>query len=140
MGFGNPYGDEWNMEILAHWTESFQKLGIKIIPVSDIMGEATPDKIYNVFNSLINEFPAIEFGLHLHSQKESIRDKLEAAYESGIRRFDTVLGGYGGCPMTGKELIGNLPLRYLLSYCEHKGLRHGLDINMVAEAESFEVF
>lgn len=140
MGFGNPYDDEWSLDVLYYWTEKFKTKGINIIPVSDIMGEASPEKIANVFSFLIKEFPEIEFGLHLHSLKETATKKIDAAYKAGIRRFDTVLGGFGGCPMTGKELIGNLPLGTLSDYCEENNIETGLDTDMVEQAEKANLF
>lgn len=140
MGFGNPYGDEWSLDVLYYWTEIFKAKGINIIPVSDIMGEASPEKIASVFSFLIKEFPEIEFGLHLHSVKETAKNKIDAAYKSGIRRFDTVLGGYGGCPMTGKELVGNLALGTLVDYCEDNNIETGLEMEAVSTAELFEIF
>lgn len=140
MGFGNPYGDEWSLEVLSYWTEKFKTKGINIIPVSDIMGEASPEKIASVFSFLLKEFPEIEFGLHLHSVKETAISKIDAAYKAGIRRFDTVLGGFGGCPMTGKELIGNLPLGTLSDYCEENNIETGLDTDMVEQAEKANLF
>jgi len=139
MGFGNPYGDDWDLEVLYKWTEKFVAKGIKTIPVSDIMGEADAKRIFNVFNSLINEFPDIEFGLHLHSRKETAKEKIDAAWQAGIRRFDTVMGGLGGCPMTGKELIGNLPLGILLDYSEENKIETGLDKECLERAMSFNV-
>lgn len=134
MGLGNPYGDEWNIDILNLWTEKFKSKGINYVPVSDIIGEAAPDKIYEVFTSLQNEFPDIEFGLHLHSEVKNASDKIDAAYKAGIRRFDTVLGGLGGCPMTGREMIANLDLRVLLNYCEANNIETGLNMEMVDKA------
>jgi len=128
MGFGNPYGDEWSLEVLHFWTNKFLSKGIKILPVSDIMGEASPEEIGKVFTSLIKQFPEIEFGLHLHSRKETAIEKIDAAYKTGVRRFDTVLGGLGGCPMTGKELIGNLNLSTLTDYCEENKIETGLEV------------
>ena len=134
MGFGNPYGDDWSLEVLRFWTEKFIAKGIEIIPVSDIMGEADTDKIFKVFDFLLSEFPQTEFGLHLHSVKETAVEKIDAAYKAGVRRFDTVLGGLGGCPMTGKELIGNLPLSTLTDYCEENNVETGLDRQFLFDA------
>ncbi len=127
MGFGNPYSDEWSLEVLRFWTGKFFAKGIKILPVSDIMGDADANRIFKVFEFLINEFPEIEFGLHLHSRKETAKEKIDAAWQAGIRRFDTVLGGLGGCPMTGKELIGNLDLSTLTDFCNENEIETGLD-------------
>ena len=137
MGFGNPYDDEWSLDILHYWTEKFAVKGIKAIPISDIMGEASPEKIASVFSFLINEFPEIEFGLHLHSIKETAPAKIDAAYKVGIRRFDTVLGGFGGCPMTGKELIGNLALSTLTDYCEENEIETNLKMDTIDKALEF---
>ncbi|PLX01820.1 MAG: hydroxymethylglutaryl-CoA lyase [Marinilabiliales bacterium] len=134
MGLGNPYGDEWNIDILNFWTDKFKSKGINYVPVSDIIGEAEPDKIYEIFTALKNEFPDLEFGLHLHSEVKSASNKIEAAYNAGIRRFDTVLGGLGGCPMTGREMIANLDLRVLLNYCEANNIETGLNMEMVNKA------
>jgi len=134
MGLGNPYGDEWNIDILNFWTDKFMSKGINYVPVSDIIGEAEPDKIYEIFTSLINEFPDLEFGLHLHSEVKSATHKIDAAYKAGIRRFDTVLGGLGGCPMTGREMVANLDLRVLLNYCEANNIETGLNIEMLDKA------
>jgi hydroxymethylglutaryl-CoA lyase len=140
MGLGNSYGDEWNIDILKFWTEKFHSKGINYVPVSDIIGEASPEKINEVFTSLIEEFSDVEFGLHLHSAKETAINKIEAAYKAGIRRFDTVMGGLGGCPMTGHEMIGNLPLRTLSNYCSKNNIECGLDLDMVEKAESKSPF
>ena len=137
MGFGNPYGDEWSVELLLKWVQKFTKNGISVIPLSDIMGEASPEKIDYVFSRLAEEFPDVEFGLHLHSVRESAQAKIEAAYRAGIRRFDTVLGGYGGCPMAGKELVGNLSLESLIEWCENNGINSGLNQKQLLKAKTF---
>ena len=139
MGFGNPYGDEWSLEVLHFWTEKFIAKGINIIPVSDIMGEANTNKIFKVFNFLKTEFPQTEFGLHLHSQKETAKEKIDAAWQAGVHRFDTVLGGLGGCPMTGKELIGNLPLSTLTNYCEENEIVTGLDLKVAEQLKTMQI-
>lgn len=139
MGLGNPYGDEWNMNILYKWTDKFKNKGINYVPVSDIIGEAVPEKINEVFTSLNNKFPDLEFGLHMHSEVKSTSDKIDAAYKAGIRRFDTVLGGLGGCPMTGKEMIANLDLRVLLNYCDENNIDTGLNMDMVDKASWYKL-
>ncbi len=137
MGFGNPYDDDWSVEILVKWAEKFLTMGIKVLPVSDIMGDATPQRIGETFSVLITEFPDIEFGLHLHSLPETATEKVEAAYKAGIRRFDTVLGGMGGCPMTGKEMVSNLALETLISYCEQQNIPLNIDRNYLKKAAKF---
>lgn len=140
MGFGNPYGDDWSLDLLLHWVRKFEIKGIKVIPLSDIMGDASPDKIGKTFSFLMAEFPEIEFGLHLHSLAETAPRKVEAAWKAGIRRFDTVLGGYGGCPMTGKEMVGNLSLETLISWSEGKNIETGLKPDRIVKALDYPLF
>ncbi|WP_435355091.1 hydroxymethylglutaryl-CoA lyase [Emticicia sp. SJ17W-69] len=116
MGFGNPYGDEWNAEIVIKWVEELQKLGIKIFSLSDTVGIAKPDSISYLFENLIPKYPHLEFGAHLHTTSDTWFEKIDAAYKSGCRRFDGAILGYGGCPMAADELVGNMPTEYLLNY------------------------
>ncbi len=118
MAFGNPYGDAWSLDIIHKWVDKLVQKGIKTIPLSDITGESTAQKIRAVYSFLIPEYSQIEFGFHLHSKHDNWIEKIEAAYESGCRRFDSVLGGLGGCPMTGYELLSNLDTNNLLSYLD----------------------
>jgi hydroxymethylglutaryl-CoA lyase len=127
MGFGNPYGDPWNTDIMLEWTEQLVGMGTKIISLSDTIGSSTPDVIRTVFGKLIKAHPDIEFGAHLHTHPETWFEKVNAAFEGGCRRFDGAIKGYGGCPMARDELTGNMPTEKLLSYCNHKGIRVGLD-------------
>jgi hydroxymethylglutaryl-CoA lyase len=116
MGFGNPYGDPWNLEIVSKWTEQLSTMGVKILSLSDTVGSATPEDINYLFSNLIPSYPDIEFGAHLHTRYDSWYDKIDAAFVSGCRRFDSAIQGYGGCPMTKDELVGNMPTEKLLSY------------------------
>ena len=116
MGFGNPYGDPWNVDIVANWTNTLTKLGVKIISLSDTVGSSTPDTITQLFSGLIPKYPNIEFGAHLHTTPDSWFEKVNAAYNAGCIRFDGAIKGYGGCPMAKDELIGNMPTEKLLSY------------------------
>lgn len=122
MAFGNPYGDDWSIDIIHEWVEKLIRKGVKTIPLSDITGESTPEKIKQVYSSLIPLYPSIEFGFHLHSKPDDWHEKIEAAYESGCRRFDTVLGGLGGCPMTGYELLSNLDTANFLTYLNKQNI------------------
>jgi hydroxymethylglutaryl-CoA lyase len=137
MGFGNPYGDEWTIELLFKWVEKMKAKGLAVFPLSDITGDASPEQIYSVFKQLISHFPELEFGLHLHSLKNEALKKVDAAYRAGIRRFDTVLGGMGGCPMAGKELVGNLALEDLLAYCNQNDIPTALVSKQLEEAGRF---
>jgi hydroxymethylglutaryl-CoA lyase len=116
MGFGNPYGDPWNVEIVAQWTEKLAQMGIKIISLSDTIGSSTPDAITYLFSNLIPKYPAIEFGAHLHTTPTKWFEKIDAAYKSGCLRFDGAIQGFGGCPMAKDELTGNMPTEKMLSY------------------------
>lgn len=116
MGFGNPYGDPWNVEIVGEWTEKLAKMGVKILSLSDTIGSSTPEIITYLFSSLIPEYPEIEFGAHLHTIPAKWHEKIDAAYQSGCRRFDGAIQGFGGCPMAKDELTGNMPTEKMLSY------------------------
>ena len=116
MGFGNPYGDPWNVEIVGEWTEKLAAMGVKILSLSDTIGSSTPKVIRYLFSNLIPKYPQIEFGAHLHTTYDKWFEKIEAAYESVCRRYDGAIQGFGGCPMAKDELTGNMPTEKLLSY------------------------
>ncbi len=116
MGFGNPYGDPWNVEIVAQWIEKIVKMGVKIISLSDTIGSSTPEVIHYLFSHLIPMYPTIEFGAHLHTTPNKWYEKLDTAYKAGCRRFDGAIKGYGGCPMATDELTGNMPTEKMISY------------------------
>lgn len=116
MGFGNPYGDPWNVEIVGEWTEKLAAMGVKILSLSDTIGSSTPDVISYLFSNLIPKYPTIEFGAHLHTTPDTWHEKVNAAYQSGCLRFDGAIQGFGGCPMAKDDLTGNMPTEKLLSY------------------------
>jgi hydroxymethylglutaryl-CoA lyase len=116
MGFGNPYGDPWNIEIVGEWTEKLSKMGVKILSLSDTVGTSTPEVISYLFSNLIPKYPNIEFGAHLHTTPDKWFEKIDAAYKSGCKRFDGAIQGFGGCPMATDDLTGNMPTEKLLSY------------------------
>nr|WP_315220534.1 hydroxymethylglutaryl-CoA lyase [uncultured Flavobacterium sp.] len=116
MGFGNPYGDPWNVEIVGEWTEKLSKMGVKILSLSDTVGSSTPEVITYLFSNLIPKYPEIEFGAHLHTTPASWFEKIDAAYKAGCARFDGAIQGFGGCPMATDILTGNMPTEKLLSY------------------------
>jgi hydroxymethylglutaryl-CoA lyase len=116
MGFGNPYGDPWNTEIVGEWTEKLAGMGVKIVSLSDTIGSSTPDVISYLFSNLIPAYPTIEFGAHLHTTPDSWFEKIDAAYHAGCLRFDGAIQGFGGCPMATNHLTGNMPTEKLLSY------------------------
>ena len=116
MGFGNPYGDPWNVEIVGEWTLKLANMGVKILSLSDTVGSSTPDVISYLFSNLISAYPKIEFGAHLHTTPDKWFEKIDAAYKAGCRRFDGAIQGFGGCPMATNKLTGNMPTEKLLSY------------------------
>ncbi len=116
MGFGNPYGNPWNVDIVAEWTRKLSTMGVSILSLSDTIGSSTPEIISYLFSNLIPMYPAIEFGAHLHTSPSTWHEKVNAAYNAGCNRFDGAIRGYGGCPMAKDELIGNMPTEKLISY------------------------
>jgi hydroxymethylglutaryl-CoA lyase len=116
MGFGNPYGDPWNVEIVGEWTEKLAGMGVKILSLSDTVGSSTQEVIDYLFSNLITKYPEIEFGAHLHTTPDKWFEKVDAAYKAGCRRFDGAIQGFGGCPMAKDDLTGNMPTEKLLSY------------------------
>ena len=116
MGFGNPYGDVWNVEIVGEWTEKLAKMGVKILSLSDTIGSSTPEVIDYLFSNLIPKYPEIEFGAHLHTTPDKWHEKVNAAFKAGCARFDGAIQGFGGCPMAKDDLTGNMPTEKLLSY------------------------
>nr|WP_294936463.1 hydroxymethylglutaryl-CoA lyase [uncultured Flavobacterium sp.] len=116
MGFGNPYGDPWNVEIVGEWTEKLANMGVKILSLSDTVGTSTPEVIDYLFSNLIPKYPNIEFGAHLHTTPDRWFEKIDSAYKAGCRRFDGAIQGFGGCPMAKDDLTGNMPTEKMLSY------------------------
>ncbi len=122
MGFGNPYGDPWSVEIVGKWVEKLAKMGVKIVSLSDTVGSSLPEDIDYLYSNLIPMYPKIEFGAHLHTAPTNWYEKVDSAYMAGCKRFDGAIKGYGGCPMAKDELIGNMPTEKMLSYFTTKGV------------------
>lgn len=120
MGFGNPYGDPWNVEIVGEWTEKLSKMGVEILSLSDTVGTSNPQNIDYLFSNLIPKYQNIEFGAHLHTTPSTWFEKVDAAYNAGCRRFDGAIQGFGGCPMAKDELTGNMPTEKVFSYLTTK--------------------
>ena len=116
MGFGNPYGDPWSVDVVGEWTEKLSAMGVKIISLSDTVGTSNAQNIDYLFSNLIPKYPEIEFGAHLHTTPTTWHEKVDAAYKAGCRRFDGAIQGFGGCPMAKDELTGNMPTEKLISY------------------------
>ncbi len=127
MAFGNPYGEEWNSDIVIKWcNELSSKLGIGIIALSDTIGVSNPENISYLFNALIPAIPSVEFGAHLHTTPDTWEEKIHAAYSSGCKRFDGAIKGYGGCPMAADDLTGTMPTEKMLSYFEKNKIETGI--------------
>jgi hydroxymethylglutaryl-CoA lyase len=116
MGFGNPYGDPWNAEVVMEWVDKLEDLGIRIFSLSDTVGVSNPQSISYLFSNLIPAYPQLEIGAHLHTQPHNWREKVHAAYQNGCTRFDAAMKGFGGCPMAKDDLTGNMATENLLSY------------------------
>jgi hydroxymethylglutaryl-CoA lyase len=138
MAFGNPYGDEWSIYIVAHWAEKLLKeFGINILSLSDTIGTSNPKVINWLFTKLINEFPDVEFGAHLHSSASNFKEKIQAAYNAGCRRFDGSILGIGGCPLADDNLVGNIPTEKMIEIFEKKS--ENLSINKEALNNSLKI-
>ncbi len=124
MGFGNPYGDPWNVDIVGEWTEKLATMGVKILSLSDTVGTSDPETIDYLFSNLIPKYPYIEFGAHLHTTPSTWFEKVDAAHKAGCMRFDGAIQGFGGCPMAKDELTGNMPTERLLSYFTQQKLNN----------------
>ncbi|ELR73768.1 Hydroxymethylglutaryl-CoA lyase [Fulvivirga imtechensis AK7] len=127
MGFGNPYGDPYDAEVVAKFTDILVTMGITIISLADTIGVSDKDNITMLYTNLIGQYPQVEFGAHLHSHPSTALSKVEAAYEAGCRRFDGAINGYGGCPMAKDDLVGNIATETIVSYLEKKTPSLGID-------------
>jgi hydroxymethylglutaryl-CoA lyase len=137
MGFGNPYGDEWSNEKVQHWAQKMIDEGIGHIALSDTVGVATPEQIASLYPALTGLSEITEFGVHLHSTPDTWQEKVAAAYESGCKKFDVALKGYGGCPMAKDELTGNIATENLIAYLLHQNIGLGLNLDKLSEAMDY---
>ena len=128
MAFGNPYGEEWSVDLVKEWAARFAEIGIRQINLSDTTSVADPKDVEELFRNLIEKYPQIEFGAHFHSEYNNWFPKVDAAYKNGCRRFDGAIKGFGGCPMAKSDLVGNTPTEKLISYAESVGAHHGLNL------------
>ena len=137
MGFGNPYGDEWNYEIVEKFTDILVSKGVKILSLADTVGVSTPEKITAILPKLISRFGSTEIGIHLHSTPTDRLEKIKAAYGSGVKRIDSALKGFGGCPMAADDLTGNIATEDVISFLTSKGEK--LNLNMEKWNEAMEL-
>lgn len=134
MGFGNPYGDLYNEEIVFEWVNRLVGMDIGIISLADTVGIATPEQVYDITSYLVESLPGTEIGVHLHSTAENWQEKLEAAVNAGCKRFDGALKGIGGCPMSGSELVGNMNTEWMISYFEGRNMLANLNKDALQES------
>jgi hydroxymethylglutaryl-CoA lyase len=135
MGFGNPYGDEWNPEVVIKWSEKLNNLfGIDILALSDTIGIADETTIKHLFETLIPALPKVEFGAHLHARPDNYGEKLRAAYFAGCRRFDGAIKGFGGCPMAMDDLTGNMPTEGMIGWFDENNITTHLDMTEFGKA------
>ena len=134
MAFGNPYNEKWSPEIVAEWTGRLAALDIQLFMPSDTIGSSNAISITAVYSLLNKEFPQLQIGAHLHTTPDTWKEKLDAAWDNGCRRFDSALKGLGGCPMAKDDLTGNMPTERVLQFLEEKGLQSGINENAWSEA------
>lgn len=127
MGFGNPYGDDYNESIVYHWVNRMVEAGVSIISLADTVGLATAEQVSKITGYLVKALPEIEIGVHLHSSPGNWKAKLDAAFGTGCKRFDGALKGIGGCPMADDVLVGNMDTEKMIPYFHEKGLLNGMD-------------
>ncbi len=142
MGFGNPYGDPWNVEIVQRWVDILADMQIKIMALSDTIGVSTPESIDYLFSNLIPPYPDVEFGAHLHTTPTTWYEKMNAAYKSGCKRYDAAIRGYGGCPMAKDDLTGNMATENVLDFFRGQGVDLHLDEDAFATSmlEAVDIF
>ena len=134
MGFGNPYGDAYSLEILTGWMKRVHDLGVTIISLADTVGMATPAEVKQVVEETIPAFPGVTVGVHLHADPSAMREKFLAAWIAGCRRIDGAIGGIGGCPMADDELVGNMDTAAIIRSLEDRGVDTGLDMKAFEKA------
>jgi hydroxymethylglutaryl-CoA lyase len=127
MAFGNHYGEPWSPEVTADAVSWLRDVGVKTISVADTVGTAQPKDVTEVLRRAQRAAPGIELGVHLHSRPEGSAEKVLTAYETGCRRFDSALGGLGGCPFAGDDLVGNIPTETVVSTLAERGVETGIE-------------
>ena len=127
MAFGNPYQEHWHQDIVANWSQKLVDLGVQTIALADTVGVSNKESIEKLFGLLSPEFSEIEWGAHLHTTAESWKEKVQAACDSGCKRFDSAVMGYGGCPMSNNKLVGNLATEKLLTFISENKIENKLN-------------
>mgnify|MGYP002072339986 CR=1 FL=1 len=128
MGFGNPYGDPWNLETVVKWVDRLADMGIRILQLSDTIGVSNPANITYLFSSLIPQYEprGIEIGAHLHTEPHNWKEKVDAAWQNGCTRFDGAIKGFGGCPMAKDDLTGNMPMENMVHFFKNRKVETGI--------------
>jgi hydroxymethylglutaryl-CoA lyase len=134
MGFGNPYGDLYDEEIVFNWVQLLVAMDIEIISLADTVGLASSKQVYDMTSYLIESLPGTEIGVHLHSTPVNWKEKLDAAVRAGCKRFDGALKGIGGCPMADNELVGNMNSELMIEYFKEKKMIDNLDETSLRES------
>jgi len=134
MGFGNPYGDPYDIDLVGSFVDILLTLGSDVTSLADTIGVSDPQSIRYLFTSLSKLYPSAEIGVHLHSTPATANEKIEAAFTAGCRRFDGAIKGFGGCPMAKDDLVGNLATENILSFMEHQGIETGINKSEFLEA------
>ena len=135
MAFGNPYGDLYNETIVLEWINKIVGEGIGIISLADTVGLAQPSQVASLVKKVIDIFPGIETGVHLHSTSFNWKEKIDAALENGCRRFDGALKGIGGCPMANDTLVGNMNSELMIPYFKQLGFLQNINEDELLKAE-----
>lgn len=140
MGFGNPYGDPYEMSYVSEFVDKLKAMDVSVISLADTIGVSNPDNIQSIFKEVASAYPEIEFGVHLHSDLDTAVEKIDAAYKAGCRRIDGAMNGFGGCPMAEDKLVGNIATESMVKYFEDHSVPLGLNqdelehsINIAAE-------
>ncbi len=136
MGFGNPYGDPYNADIVARFADVLVTLGATTISLADTVGLATPQEVEQLFVRVKAVSDTVTWGVHLHATATDAADKVKAALHGGCYRLDGAILGYGGCPLAGNDLVGNINTRTILEVADELGLATGIDRQAFAEAEA----
>jgi hydroxymethylglutaryl-CoA lyase len=134
MAFGNPYDEPWSTDIVAHTLTWLKATGVRCVSLADTVGTALPKAVGELYAAVKSEAEGIDLGVHLHSRREGAAEKILSAYEAGCRRFDSALGGLGGCPFAGDELVGNIPTEIVVEALEARGVETGLTVSRLGQA------
>jgi hydroxymethylglutaryl-CoA lyase len=142
MAFGNPYGDEYNEEIVLDWIKKIAGEGIGIVSLADTVGIANASQVASTVNKVISQFPDLETGVHLHSTNLNWQQKIDAALQNGCLRFDGALKGYGGCPFAEDELVGNMDTELMIPYFKQLGFLQNINETELIKASKMasEIF